>query len=252
MSSSGPWPPQDRPPGQPSYGPPPQGQQPPRGQQPPPGPPPQGPPFGQPSSYGPPPQGGQQPPPYWLQQPGQGHQGQPPYDQQGWTQPSYGPPPGGKGRLIGLLIGAAVVVLALVIVGLFAFGGGGSSSASTPREAARTFLDAVKKQDCDTLVDVTTDNFRNGEGAAKCKASLNSGPAGGLSAALKNADFTIKGSSIDGPAATVDVQLTAFGQTITQKMTLRKVDGDWKVDDFGRSSGSTGPTYDPGDAPSTL
>ncbi|MCT2590466.1 hypothetical protein LHJ74_11180 [Streptomyces sp. N2-109] len=123
------------PPGQqPGYGYPPQ-QGPPPGQQPGYGyPPQQGPPPGQQPGYGYPPQAPPQQPAYGYppqqsypqQQYGQPPQGQPPYGQPPYGQPGMPQPPqggGGKGKTIGIVLGALVAVGA-IIGGVLVFTGG--------------------------------------------------------------------------------------------------------------------------------
>ena len=102
--------PYGQPPQQPGYGyPPQQPQQPGYGypQQPPGGVPPQGPPPGGQPQYG------------YPQQPGQPN----PYGQPGMPGPPVPPQGGGKGKTIGLVVGALVVVGA-IIGGFFLFSGG--------------------------------------------------------------------------------------------------------------------------------
>ncbi|GAA2928681.1 hypothetical protein ACFPN0_10690 [Kitasatospora cinereorecta] len=119
---------------------PPQGQPGPYGQQPGPygGPPPQGPPQGQPG-YGYPQQAPQGVPPQQAPQPGYGYpqaQQPGPYGQQP-PAPPYGgqpaypgmpPQPGAPKKKTGLIIGGAVVALAVIAGGVYFFTAGGSSN----------------------------------------------------------------------------------------------------------------------------
>lgn len=239
--------------GRPSNGPqPPYGQQPPQG-------PPQGPPPGygqQPQQpYGQPHQGqqpyGQQP--QQPQQPyGQPQQGQPPYGQQqgqapygqqpyGQPQQAYygqgpqGPEPKGKnkGLLLGLIGGAAVLLVAVVAGAVFLLGDGGGGG-STAEDASEKFLSAMKDMDCDALVAVTTDDFRNGEGADKCKESLKDEQSSeGMAKALKDAEYTLKDTKVDGDKATSTVTMKMMGSEYDQKLDLVKEGDEWKVDAFG-------------------
>ncbi|KAA1419918.1 DUF4878 domain-containing protein [Mumia zhuanghuii] len=252
-------------PQQPPYGqqPPQQGypqqpQQPPYGQQPPQQGYPQQPPYGQQYGQQPPQQGYQQQPPYGQQPPQQG------YPQQQYGQPQYGQQPqylppnapgdgskGGPGKLIAI-IGAALVALVLVVLAaVFLFGSSGGSGAGSPEDATQQFIDAVQDGDCDALVEVTTDDFRNGEGADKCKESLEGEDGGaGMLKALRDADFTIKDSKVDGDEATVTLSLEMLGTTVDQEVELEKQGGGWKVDDFGAVDAPDLPDLDDLDIPS--
>ncbi len=240
--------------GPPSNGPqPPYGQQPPQGQPPHGGQPVQGPPsgygqqpsgpYGQPQQQpsGPYGQPQQQPSgPYGQpqQQYGQPQYGQPQHGYYPQGQPPQGPDSKGKGKnkglLFGLIGGAAVLLIAVVLGAVFLLGGEGGG-ASTPEAATEEYISALKNLDCEALVAVTTDEFRNGEGAEKCKSSLKGGSDGkeGMAKLLGDATFDVKDAKVDGDKATVVVAMTMTGTSADQEVGLVKEGGSWKVNSFG-------------------
>ncbi|WP_194846587.1 DUF4878 domain-containing protein [Mumia zhuanghuii] len=113
--------------------------------------------------------------------------------------------------------------------------GGEGGGASTPEAATEEYISALKNLDCEALVAVTTDEFRNGEGAEKCKSSMKGGSDGeeGMAKALGDATFDVKDAKVDGDKATVVVAMTVAGTSADQEVGLVKEGGAWKVNSFG-------------------
>jgi hypothetical protein len=186
---------------------------------------------------------GQPPPPSYPppgqypqgQQPGYGQQpGQPPgYGQ----QPGYGAPPtkSGGGKVVGIIAGvvAAVVLLCGGGVGvLFATGilGGGD-----PEQTVRDLYAAARDSDCNRMIDLFTEESWNEggtvtrqEAVADCEESM--AITGGLPYNVRTRLI-----SQDRNEAVVEANyyVPAAGSEDggTERITLRRVGGEWLVHD---------------------
>ncbi|HMG40123.1 MAG TPA: DUF4878 domain-containing protein [Acidimicrobiales bacterium] len=246
MSQFPPGPPPNIPPG---------GQQPPGPPQQPPGPP--GQPPGQPG-WGAPPPGPAPQPGYPPQQP-PGPPGQPP-GQPGWGQQPYPPatPPSGGGGGGGLKILIGVAVVAVVAIGAFLVLGG-SDSGSSPEDALNDFFAAAQDGDCAGMMDlITTSSFAGADldqVRSECEASIEAGD--NIFSPGDSID-SIETKSEEGNTAVLTVATTTDGEQTTDEITLRKEDGDWKIDfseigssddSGGGGSGSSDGSGDSGDLP---
>lgn len=128
-----------------------------------------------------------------------------------------------------IVIGAAVVVVAaLVVAGLFVFGG-----SSSPKDTATKFLTAIQNGDASTAygnVSVGMKGRPAAEGGTGPLAQWSQTLSQVLSQSGGMKSFTIESVKEDGSTATVQYRVaTGLGEE-TWAMNLVKEDGQWKVD----------------------
>ena len=110
-------------------------------------------------------------------------------------------------------------------------GCGGGNDEEEAQQTIRDFVEAINKRDADTYCDdLITEKFRERSTFAKgdqardsCKRQLRA--IEGLKLEL----VRIGRTKVDGDEATVNVVLRRSGQEITQRVTLEKDGGDWKI-----------------------
>jgi hypothetical protein len=180
----------------------------------------------QPGGYpGAPQQGGYGQQPGYPGAPQQGgYPGQP--GQPAWQQPGGGSGGGGiNAKLIGIIGGGAAVVIVLIIVLFLVLGGGGGS----PSDVVEDFLDA---DSCSDAEDLVTKDFLDAQGECTEEdlAQFEGGGEGDV-------ETEVKDEKIDGDEATVDVEISGSfgGEEISESIpfSLKKEDGDWKIDGIG-------------------
>lgn len=113
-----------------------------------------------------------------------------------------------------------IAAAGLIIAAVGCKGGG------TPKEVTERFFKAMNKKDFDAAKDEATKESAQMLDLMKTFAAADTSKA-------KAKDFTVENEKIDGDKATVDVKETESGKT--QNVTLKKVDGKWKVA-FDKSS----------------
>lgn len=125
-----------------------------------------------------------------------------------------------------LILGIVGGVIALFVVGivllvLFVF-----KATSGPRETVNDFVAAANKDDCEGMIAVVSDNYKQMYGLESCD-DYEGGDA-------SNVKFSANETTISGSTATVSGTLTDkdSGEDFTLNFSLIKVDGDWKIDDF--------------------
>ncbi len=110
-------------------------------------------------------------------------------------------------------------------------GCGGGSDEEKVEQTIRDFVTAVNERDADTYCDdLITEEFRERSTFAKgdraresCKRALKA--ISGLKIRLER----VGDPKIDGDKATVNVMFRRSGQRVSQKVTLEKDGGDWKI-----------------------
>ena len=116
------------------------------------------------------------------------------------------------------------------------------AKAETPTEVAKKALDALKKQDFDTIIALSDGKAQEGvkkvaekfkqmkeeadKGNAKAKQQLEM-----IQKMYAGMTYEIKGEKIKGDFAEVEVAMTMDGKTETEKMHFKKVNGQWKAID---------------------
>ncbi|MGI8679536.1 MAG: Rv0361 family membrane protein [Jatrophihabitans sp.] len=189
-------------------------------------------PYGQPGPYGG--QPGQYGQPAYGDQYGQGY-GQP------GGQPPYGPPQSGNANktifaALGVVVVAGVVVLVLFLTGVF---GGNSANTSSPKAAAKSFLDAAKNRNLD------------GVKAALCSKDAKTAHFIDNLSKVRIVSYTIGSTTqTDGSHATVATQVTtnAVPSPTETDLSVVKESGAWKVCLTGSgnstsSKGASAPSY---------
>ena len=124
----------------------------------------------------------------------------------------------------------ARIVPFICLLALLAGCGGGSDEEEV-EQTIRDFVTAVNERDADTYCDeLITEEFRERSTFAKgdraresCKRALKA--ITGLNIRLER----IGDPKIAGDKATVNVMFRRSGQRVTQKVTLEKDGGDWKI-----------------------
>jgi hypothetical protein len=123
---------------------------------------------------------------------------------------------------------------------------GGSAAAASPDQVTRSFIEAARNQDCDTMLGLVSQASFGGAAAgrdaqlAACQA-LEVVP---YEFAVTDAVVTAQ----EGTTATVSVTADIVGGTTTEEIDLVQEDGAWKVDlaageaSAGASSAGTPPT----------
>ncbi|MEV6323770.1 hypothetical protein AB0M45_21635 [Nocardia sp. NPDC051787] len=153
--------------------------------------------------YGAPPQYGQQPP-YGTQ---------------------YPPQPGRRGSAtVPLLLGGAVILVAIGVGAYFLFSGGGIGKSSDPREVAQAFVDG-RGDNQDLLCAADRAKIENAQQSAGKPTSV---PKIDAKSTLKSVDVP---DGSDKGKFTVDVAVKVGSRSNTQSVTydLVKEDGEWKV-----------------------
>jgi len=120
----------------------------------------------------------------------------------------------------------SILASAIALVGC----GGGGSSSQTPEKAAKTFWEAVAKQDADTSWALMAKNvqsyFKNTAGWART-----------LPAPDPKASVEVGKATITGDTAKVSVNMLSGGNVIYKtNVSLVKEDGIWKVSDMGQGT----------------
>ncbi|WP_156910238.1 hypothetical protein [Nocardia mangyaensis] len=186
-----------------------------------------------------------QPYPQAQPMPGQPYpQGQP-YQQQGQSYPyqqggpqygapgGYGQPPrpsGGNGGKIALIIGGAVILIAVAVGALFALGGGGSIGGGgydTPRAAAQAWVD--QKGDLENLVCAADrDEIAKYENQPTPTGVPSGGDLPKTTTTLRSVDVA---SGSKSGTFTTAMSMTILGQQTTSTATYDLVEegGSWKV-----------------------
>ena len=119
--------------------------------------------------------------------------------------------------------------------------GGGKSEkkVDTPTEVAKKAFDAMKKHDFDTLIAISDGKAQEeAKKAAKyfkqMKEMADKGDAQAkqmleiMQKVYAEMTYEVKGEKIEGDFAEVEVAMTMGGETKTEKMHFKKVNGQWK------------------------
>jgi hypothetical protein len=147
-------------------------------------------------------------------------------------QPAYNPAPAPgdqRGGKWALLIGGAVLLLVLVVVG--GYFGFQKVFVQTPTEVVEAYLSEVVKENPDAG---KVEKYLCKEEAAKLRKDLANDTSSGSSRSTV-LDWHVTGETINGSTATVytefTVKITSSGRTSTNNLalTLIKEDGDWKI-----------------------
>jgi len=136
------------------------------------------------------------------------------------------PPTSGRSTLPWVL-GAAVLVLVLVVVGIVLLLRGGSDGAD-PESAATSFVAAVKDGDCEAFTALTTERFQDTYG--RCSGDIDTAPFLDSDLVAVDDDVTITDETDD--TATGEVGLSAAGFSVPLQLLLVREDERWLVDDL--------------------
>ena len=130
----------------------------------------------------------------------------------------------------------SALLLAAGLVFVTGCGKKAEAKADTPTEVAKKALDAMKKQDFDTLIALSDGKAQEGakQGAEQFKQMKEEADKGNAEAkqaleSLQKMTYEIKGEKIEGDFAEVEVAVTMDGKTKTEKMHFKKVNGQWKA-----------------------
>jgi hypothetical protein len=135
-------------------------------------------------------------------------------------------------RLITLIVLAASVLAVLSACG--------ASDKQQVRDTVKRFYKAASEGDGKTACDQLTPSARGAAGAAQCEAAIEQlGQLGGEQAKRRIAGADVFKTRVDGERATTQAQVP--GQTPVV-LTLRKVDGEWKLDSLGSQFGASLPS----------
>ncbi len=129
------------------------------------------------------------------------------------------------GLIIGLVIGAVVLLLAIVGVIIALAIGGLFAAVSGPNDATDALYDAWATEDCAAEYAITTEFYNGGDEDVFCSApdySFLDGMVG----------YEITGTSIENSTATVTVDEDWGEYTDVWEYELVEVDGEWLVDDL--------------------
>ena len=106
----------------------------------------------------------------------------------------------------------------------------------SPSEVAKKSLEAMKKQDFDTIIALSDGKQQEeakkfAEEFKQMKEEADKGDANAKQALelYQKMTYEIKGEKIEGDFAEVEVAMTMGGMTQTEKMHFKKVNGEWKV-----------------------
>ncbi len=126
------------------------------------------------------------------------------------------------------LLGALVLVLALVGggVALLLLRGGGPA-AGQPESAVKSFLTAAKAGNCGDYTATTTQHFRDTYGS--CSGNVDTSSILGAGVLTIGSDVTIRDQTAN--AATGEVQVSAAGFTLPMQLQLVRQGDAWLVDD---------------------
>ncbi|MCC6443261.1 MAG: DUF4878 domain-containing protein [Armatimonadetes bacterium] len=112
-------------------------------------------------------------------------------------------------------------VLLAVVLAVLVLGGGGWwwTHRSSPDSTVQAFMEAVKRGDSKSIMDMVTSESRQL-------------PEQMIQSANPFKDFTykIESSQAQGDQATVGISVTIMGKSISQQLTLHKEGGAWKID----------------------
>jgi hypothetical protein len=146
----------------------------------------------------------------------------PGFAEPGYSPPQYGAPTAARSTVPFIVVGVLVVIA--VVVGFLFFvnrGGGANPSGSDPVASVRGFLSALKDKKCDQARSFLTGNAR-----VQAEGSCNTGQ-------LDRIRFTdpvvLHRSRV---RASVNVQATTGGQSLSLRLGLRKVEGKWLISDL--------------------
>ena len=171
----------------------------------------------------------------------------PPAPQPTWSQPPVpgaydSPPPSGSSKLP-WIVGAAAMVLVLVVVGLVLLLRGGSD-AGDPESTARSFVEAAKEGDCEAFTELTTRHFQDTYG--RCSGDVDTTAFLGSDIVTISDDVTITDETDD--TATADVDVSAMGFTVPLQLLLVREGDAWLVDEVTVAGFGVDdiPSFDPG------
>ena len=160
--------------------------------------------------------------------------------------PAYGPPPPSSRSKLPWILGAAGVLLVLIVVGLLVLRGGGTDT-NDPQSAAESFVAAAKDGDCEAVTALTSQHFQDTYG--RCEGDVDTAGIFGSAGVEIDDDVSITDESDD--AATGEVDVSAAGFSLPLQLQLVREGERWLVDDvtvagFGLDDV---PSFDPGQPP---
>lgn len=164
----------------------------------------------------------------------------PPPQQPTWRQPgstpqapppaasAHGLPPSPSRRKLPWILGAAGVVLVLVVVGLVLLLRGDGADTNDPESAAKSFVAAAKDGDCEAYTATTTQRFQDTYG--RCEGDLDTAALLGSSGLAIDGDVSVTEETDE--TATAEVQVSYAGFSLPLQLQMVRDDRGWLVDDL--------------------